>query len=281
LGNTWYDSFQLNVTQRFTHGLAFNMNYNFAKNLDTMTSPADVFNRGLAKNLSIWDLPHQLRLTAQYVTPKAPFISNRFLSYALSDWGIAATLGYQSAPVLGRPSSNGTVPISQFLGRGPGGAQLRKNADGSYMNPWSVNWIDNDGKQRTDPIDINCHCFDPTKNAVFNPAAWENIPDGQWGADLSTLRFFRGMRIPTENAAFSRDFRIKERVSLHVRVEFSNIFNRMQLPNPSTAGNFAQAPTKFTSGANTGLYSGGFGTYSVLQGIGGQRIGTFVARLTF
>ncbi len=36
LGNTWYDSFQLSVTQRFSHGLSFNLNYNFSKNLDTM-----------------------------------------------------------------------------------------------------------------------------------------------------------------------------------------------------------------------------------------------------
>jgi hypothetical protein len=203
------------------------------------------------------------------------------LAYALQDWGIGAYLNYQSAPVLARPSSNGTVPISQFLGRGPGGAQLKKNADGSYMNPWSVNWIDNDGKQRTDPIDINCHCFDPTKNQVLNPAAWENIPDGQWGADQSSLRFFRGTRIPAENANFSRNFRIKERVSLNVRIEFNNIFNRMQLPNPSVAGNFAAAPTRFTTGQNTGLFSQGFGTYNVLSGINGQRTGTFVARLTF
>ncbi len=46
-------------------------------------------------------------------------------------------------------------------------AQLKADADGGYMSPWSVNWVDNDGKQRTDPIDINCHCFDPTKNQVL------------------------------------------------------------------------------------------------------------------
>jgi hypothetical protein len=149
------------------------------------------------------------------------------------------------------------------------------------MSPWSVNWVDNTGAQRTDPIDINCHCFDPTKNQVINPAAWENIPNGQWGADQSSMRFFRGTRLPDENANFARNFRIKERVNLNIRVEFNNIFNRMRLPNPSVAGNFATAPTKFTTGASTGLYSGGFGTYSVLSGLLGQRNGTIVARLTF
>jgi hypothetical protein len=285
LGNTWYDSFQLNITKRFSHGLAANVNYNFAKNLDTMTTTGDVFNRGLSKNLSTWDLPHQLRITAQYVVPRPSFVQNRVLAYVLSDWGIGASMSYQSASILTRPSSNGTVPISQFLGRGPGPAQLKKNPDGSYMNPWSVNWFDNDGKQRTDPIDINCHCFDPTKVQAFNPAAWENVPNGQWAADYSALRWFRGVRTPSENMNFSRNFRVKEGISLNVRVEFNNIFNRMQLGGlgvgPSTTGNFAATPTKFTTGPSTGLYSGGFGTFQVLNGVNGQRIGTFVARLTF
>ena len=286
LGNTWYDALQVTATQRFSHGLSFNLNYTWSKNLDTMTFISDVFNRGLSKNLSTNDRPQALRFSVQYEVPqlsktRMAFVSNKYISQVLSGWGLGVFMSYQSAPLLGRPTSNGTVPISQFLGRGPGGAQLKKTADGSYMNPFSVNWIDNSGQQRTDPIDINCHCFDPTKNQVLNPAAWENIPNGQWGADQSALRFYRGMRLPDENANFARNFRIKEGVTLNLRVEFNNIFNRMRLPNPSTAGNFAATPTKFTSGASTGLYSGGFGTYSVINGLIGQRNGTFVARVTF
>jgi hypothetical protein len=293
LGNTWYDSFQLNVTQRFSHGLSFNLNYNYSKNLDTITSISDVFNRGVSKNLSVWDLPHQLRLSMQYQVPELrntgmAIVSNKVVSYALSGWGTGVSLSYQSAPILTRPVNNGSTPISQFLGRGPGTAQLKQNADGSYMNPWSVDWLDNDGKHRTDPIDINCHCFDPTKNVAFNPAAWENIPAGQWGADQSSPRFFRGIRIPVESANLSRNFRIKERVSLNVRIEFNNIFNRTQLPGPvsvaalgQSAINFSAPALKFSGGANTGLYSGGFGTFNVLSGTNGQRTGTFVARVQF
>ena len=274
------------MTQRFNHGLSFNLNYNYSKNLDTMTSVSDVFNRGVSKNLSVWDLPHQLRLSAQYQVPEIRDIglsgfSNRAVGYALSGWGLGVSLSYQSAGILARPTSNNGTPISQFLGRGPGGAQLKKNADGSYMNPFSVDWTDNSGTHHTDPIDINCHCFDPTKTVVFNPLAWDNVPNGQWGADQRTLRFFRGVRLPAENANFSRNFRFKERVALNVRIEFNNIFNRMQLPAPSTAGNFATPATKFVTGANTGLYSGGFGTFGVLNGLNGQRTGTFVARLQF
>ncbi len=123
------------------------------------------------------------------------------------------------------------------------------------------------------PSTLITTAFDPTKNVIYNPAAWENIPNGQFAADQSSLRFYRGVRQPEENVNFSRNFRFKERVTLNVRVEFNNILNRMRLPNPSTAGNFASAPTLFTSGANNGLYSGGFGTMNVLSGTSGQRTG--------
>lgn len=296
LGNTWYDAFQLNVTQRFSHGLSFNLNYTWAKNLDTISlnsNSYDIFNRQLAKTYSNNDVPHQFRITAQYVVPSMKSLGvNKYVAYALADWGIGAYLSYQSAVALARPTSNGTVPLNQFLGRGPGTAQLKKDAFGEYMSPYSVNWVDYDGKHHTDPLDINCHCYDPTKTQVFNPNAWENVPNGQWANDTSVLRFMRGIRIPQENANLSRNFRFgrEGRYNLNVRVEFNNIFNRMILPQPTVVAgvgqpaiNFANPPTKITdtNNPNVGLYSGGFGTFNVLGGIGNQRTGTFVGRFTF
>ncbi len=292
LGKTWYDSFQLNVTQRFSHGVSFNMNYTYSKNLELMGA-IDPYNRINGKNLSGNDLPHNLRLTVQYQVPELrnsgiAFVSNPVASYILSGWGLGAYLNYQSGAAMRSPVSNGTTPISQFLGYGPGSAQLKRDASGRYMNPYSVDWTDNNGTHHTDPLDIDCHCFDPTKTVVLNPAAWENIPNGQFAADQSNLRFLRASRQPDENLNFSRNFRFKERVTLNVRVEFNNILNRLRLPTPITVAgpgqaaiNFASAPTKFTSGSNAGLYSGGFGTMNVLSGTSSQRTGTFVGRITF
>ena len=110
------------------------------------------------------------------------------------------------------------------MGRGP--PQLIPG-----MNPWSVNWTDLSGVHHSDPLDINCHCFDPTKTQVFNPAAWTNVPDGQFANGFSSIRSFRGFRYPTENFNFSRNFRFKERVSLNIRLEMTNAFNT-QLRNP-------------------------------------------------
>ena len=80
---------------------------------------------------------------------------------------------------------------------------------------------------------------------------------------------------PNESANFSRNFRIKEGISLNVRAEFSNIFNRTFVPNPTVATNFGAAPVKFGAGtANTGLYNTGFGVMNPLAGTTGQRTGS-------
>jgi len=58
------------------------------------------------------------------------------------------------------------------------------------------------------------------------------------------------------------------------------VLNRTRLPNPATSG-FLTQPTRFTSGINTGLYSGGFGTIVPTSGTAGMRSGTFIGRITF
>jgi hypothetical protein len=61
-----------------------------------------------------------------------------------------------------------------------------------------------------------------------------------------------------------------------LRGEFFNIFNRVELPNPSATNPLATT----TYNSTTGLLSGGFG-YINVSSIGGQRTGELVARLSF
>jgi hypothetical protein len=281
---SWYDALQLTFTKRFSHGLTANANYTYSKTL-SMTGSPDPFNRNLGKNLSAFDVPHQLRVSAQYEIPRfsSGIFSNKVLGYIVSGWGTGWYLNYQSAALVGLPTSSGAAPISNFLGYGPGPAQLIPG-----VSPWSVDWYDKSGTHHTDPLDINCHCFDVTKTQVLNPAAFTNVPDGQFAANQSSIRSFRGMRYPSENANFSRNFRIKEHYVLQIRAEFTNIFNRAQyafplgLSSPINLGNFAVAPTTFASGPNKGLYSGGFGTITPeTTGAVNPRAGTIVARITF
>ncbi len=305
LGKTWYDALQVVVTKRLSHGLTLNANYSYSKTLSLMSSP-DVFNPILGKAYSTSDLPHQFRLSAEYRTPRlkgSGFLGNKVVSAVLADWAIGTYLQYQSAPMLGLPASAGLDPISNYLGRGPGPSQLVPG-----ISPWAVNWVDSSGKVHPEPIDVNCRCFDPTRplmieqtdpttgqlNGVFkpgtvlNPAAWTNVPAASWSNNYTTDRAFRGIRLPTENLNFGRTFRIKERVSLQLRVEFANAFNRVQLPQPTSTSNQATTlTTQTTPGIYQGAITGGFGAFGggftplPQTGTSGYRTGLFVGRLTF
>ena len=197
-----------------------------------------------------------------------PVLKNKIVSQVLADWAVSGALYYQTGAYLGRPLNGAANPISLWLGRGPGGAQLLKNPDGTYMNPWSVNWFDLNGVHHTTPLDINCHCFNPATTVVLNPAAWQTIPDATWATDTSTYTFFLGQRHPNEAMNFGRNFKIKERYEFQVRIEFQNVFNRIQLPSPSLAFSPVNPTYQCSIAGGTcngtqsnGNYISGFGTF--------------------
>jgi hypothetical protein len=288
LGKSWYDALQITANKRYSSGLQFNINYTYAKNLQSR-GVSDVFNRGFGnKDVDANNLPWQIRIAVDYQLPKPspdiPVLGNRVLANAIGGWGVALSLRYQPGFYLGRPASGATNGINRWLQRGPGGAQLKRNPDGSHMSPWAINWTDYDGKVHPEPLDVNCHCYDPEKTIVFNPQAWEAVPDGVWASDQQQLPFFRGPRQPQENANLSRNFKFGKdgKFGLQIRVEMQNVLNRKILPiAPSIAGlNFNTAPTP----TSDGRFTSGFGTFGNLRSagiFGPQRSGIFVGRFTF
>jgi hypothetical protein len=283
-GKSWYDSLQITLTKRFSHGLSATGAYTYSKNLSWASSP-DIFNPLLGKDVAGANPPNQLRISFEYQVMRykgsLPLLRNRYVAYVLGDWALASALYYQTAGYLGRPLNGSTNAISRWLSRGPGSAQLKKNSDGTFVSPWAVNWKDYDGVVHPEPLDINCRCFDPEKTVVINPAAWQTIPDATWTADTSTYTFFRGQRRPTESMSAARNFRFKERYTFQVRIEFQNIFNRTALPSPSL-GFSPVNPTYQT--ASDGRYISGFGTFGNLRNagtLGAPRSGQLVARFSF
>jgi hypothetical protein len=81
-----------------------------------------------------------------------------------------------------------------------------------------------------------------------------------------------------ENAAFGRVFRIREGMSLNVRAEFQNIFNRTEVNTPSST-NPLQTQTVNPA---TGQTTAGFGYINTLgTTFAAQRQGMIVARFLF
>jgi hypothetical protein len=247
-GRTWYDSFQAKVTQRLSHGLDFTYAFTWAKELQSGTegTPAipgtavvnDVFNRANAKTISGFSRPFVSVIAAHYTLPK--WGSNRILSYAVRDWAIGATLSYASGLPIPAPTSNNRLSTLLFqstvFNRVPGVPLFLK--------------------------DLNCHCIDPTKDLVLNPAAWSDAPDGQFGTAAFYYNDYRYQRRPSESMSLGRVFRIREKMALTLRMNFTNIFNRTEMANPA----FANATAATTRSAATGFLTGGFGFINYVGG---------------
>jgi hypothetical protein len=259
-GDSKYDSLQIKATKRFSHGLQASGAFTWAKGFNRATRQ-DFFN----PQSSVWALqqlpPRALTFNFVYTVPAARFL-NKLENAIIADWQIGGYTLYQSGQYLTPPGS----PTLNFLTS----EEVRVPNQPLYN------------------VDINnIHSYNPGSQQVLNPLAWAAVPTNGVGPAVGTLYTdFRGPRVPTENANFGRNFRIKERMNFQIRVEFVNIFNRTLMPNPSTT--LPQNPVTKTAGVN----SSGFGVINTFATAGSipttavaplltSRTGTLIARFTF
>jgi hypothetical protein len=217
------------------------------------------------KTISGFSRPFASVLSANYRLPA--WGPNKFVSHVVRDWLIGAVMSYGSGlPILAPTSTNN---LSTLLFRS------------TYFN-----------RNAGVPLfltDLNCHCIDPTKNLVLNPAAWSNPTDGQWGTSAPYYNDYRYERRPAESMSFGRTFQFRESMALTIRMNFQNIFNRTQLSNPTVTNPLA--PTTCTGGtgaactnpATAGRLTGGFGFINYVGGSTFQppRQGTLEMRFQF
>jgi hypothetical protein len=287
LGDTWYNALQVKVTKRLSHGVTFVSTFAKQKTMDIGTereaNPGtngnaltnNIFNRQNNKYISMFDQPLVWNLSLTYVTPRINI--NKLASFALRDWTIGAFLQYSSGLPIQAPFANalpGEPALNSLLfNQIPGGPA----GSGTFANrvPGAALYT----------VDLNCHCYDPSKTFALNSAAWTNPPAGQFGTSAAYYNDYRTQRRPAENLNFGRTWTLgkSDRApKLNVRAEFTNIFNRSFWNNP-TATN-AAAPRTFSSNGNA---SGGFGymnttTFSASTGPNIlPRQGVLVARFTF
>jgi hypothetical protein len=258
-GNSWYDSLQAKVTKRTSHGLTATGVFTWSKNEILTTALNDAFNRSLSKELATTDQPFATTISVTYQTPRIH--GNKFISAVLGDWTFGAFLNYVSGFPLAQPGPSTNPSMLSILGRTTTANRV------AGVNPYNVN--------------LNCGCFDPNKVFVLTPAAWSNPAIGQWGTAAGDYSDFRGFRRPSENVNFGRTFRIKERYTLNIRMEFQNIFNRVYLNNPQTAvtgGSFATPQLINSQGLPTG-----YGSINTVNGstFAPPRQGYLVGRFTF
>jgi hypothetical protein len=273
LGKTWYDSLQTKLTIRPTHGLVLQSTFSYQKSLQegvdgnintyvggvpTNVSVNNVVQAPqLSKSISEFDQPFLFVVAGSYTLPK--FEQLKKAAYLFQDWQIGTLLSYSSGLPIPTPASTSSIGNQLFQGA----LDDRVQGVPLYLVP-----------------SLNCHCFDPSKTAVLNPAAWVAPPPGQFGTAAPFYSDFRYARHPNENINLGRTWRIRERMSLNLRMEFSNFLNRTYLNNPS-----ATNPTTPVTHNSAGLLTGGFGyistAFSSTNQLAQPRNGVIVARFTF
>ena len=90
-----------------------------------------------------------------------------------------------------------------------------------------------------------------TRRSSWNPAALVRSRPGNAFTSAAYYSDYRYARHPQENFGFGRDFVVKERYRLSLRAEFTNIFNRANVPNPTSVNALAKQTTNPTTGTGT------------------------------
>jgi hypothetical protein len=264
LGSSWYDSLQVKVVKRYSHGLTATLAYTFSKTLDATTNAGSIYDRSSFKGLSPYYYPNIFSLSVGYTVPPFGAVKrNRLASAILSDWRITSLATVQSGDLLGAPGSNNSIGNYQSTGYT---RQVRVPGVPLYLK------------------DINCGCIDPTQETVLNPAAWTDQTAGVPGSNIVYYNDFRGQRRPIISGGLGKVFRIHERMSFSVRAEFFNLFNQLlSLPNPSTGS--PQNPVTRSNGMLTGGFGyrsyTGIAANSVSSSVPTPRTGQIVARFEF
>ena len=254
IADSWYESLQAKVTKRAKWGLSASAAFTWSKTLATAVGTLNYWNEGLNKSLTSFDQPFLFVVGWTYEVPKlSRFSSNKVLSMAASGWTVGGMLQYGSGLPIASPGSLNN--LSAVLGFG------------TYMNrvPGVSPYLQS----------LNCHCIDPNKQLVLNPAAWTDAAPGQFGTAAPYYGDYRLERRPGEQMSVGRTFRLSESKFLMIRAEFFNVFNRTYLPNPSSGNPFAA-----TTSASNGNLNGGFGYINPLGSLFFQpRNGQLVARI--
>ena len=186
LGDTWYDSLQMKVNKRFSHGLVFTSAFTFQKELSTMGGVNDAFNRPNQKSLDSLSQPFAFVTNFTYTVPGLGH--NRWLHAASGGWTLSGVLRYASGALIAVPGSQNALSSLLF--------------QNTRMNRVAG--------QPLYTADLNCHsCYDPQKDFVLNPKAWSDAGPGQWGYGATYYNDYRDIRHPDEQLSLGRTFPVK------------------------------------------------------------------------
>jgi hypothetical protein len=276
MGKTWYDALQVKMTRCLSHGLSVTSTFAWQKSQDVgidgntgstvpnggFTPTNYVNNVAVApyasKSISGLDQPLMFTVFGSYQVPNIQQL-RKYGSYIMKDWTVGTLLAYSSGLPIPVPAATTSLSAQMFQGA------LMNRVPGQPLYLVSS---------------LNCHCYDPSTTPVLNPAAWTNPAPGTFSTSSPFYSDFRYQRHPNENINLGRTWKVKERATVSLRMEFSNFLNRAYYNNA-----LATNPTIPVTRNPVGNLTGGFGyistAFAATSAFAAPRSGTIVMRISF
>jgi hypothetical protein len=231
-GSAFYNALQVQAQKRWSNGLTFLVNYTLSKYMSNTDSGFSSFNFGAENGYnqaSEWtvasvDQTHVVNISSVYELPIGP--GNKYFNHGglvmknlLSGWQLSGVASYASGAPIG------------------GGGQDGGEAFGTNTNPFLNGFNRPDYVASASPqLDFSNYyqSLNPTgatTKPVFNTAAFSD-PGFRQG---NSPRFISAYRLPwnyNENFALAKHFYFGEKVTAEFRMEFFNLFNRVQICGP-------------------------------------------------
>ncbi|MFN0088402.1 MAG: carboxypeptidase regulatory-like domain-containing protein [Blastocatellia bacterium] len=226
-GTSNYNSLQVQLTRHLTKGLAVLGAYTWSKALFVGTDSAidaagsqDVFNRGLERTITSFNIPHFAKFTWIY---DLPIGKGRKLdlggpmNFLIGGWTMTGIHQYRS----GDPLSIGTS--------GPRTALFNGTVRPDWIPGANVILNSNAGVQTNG-----------TGDRYLNPAAFAQVPMTgnnvplRLGTAPPRLPNIRGFAVFSEDFGLQKKFAFNEEAHFELRVDFFNAFNRAGRANPVT-----------------------------------------------
>ncbi|MBS1875114.1 MAG: TonB-dependent receptor [Acidobacteria bacterium] len=214
-GNSTYNSLQTQFNIRAAKGLDVQASYTWAKTITDSNvlagggiSGQTYYNRSLEKAIADTDIPQILAIAYSYELPVGP---GKLLNvrgpagHVLGGWILTGIQQYSvGAPIV--LTANNTLPLfTQVLRPNVVAGQVRQLGGGS---------------------------FDPAVDKWINPAAFAVAPALQFGNSARSYTDLRAPNFLNENFGLMKQVKIWEKVTLTLRGEFFNAFNRVVFSAP-------------------------------------------------
>ncbi|HXS94989.1 MAG TPA: TonB-dependent receptor [Candidatus Limnocylindrales bacterium] len=200
-GRAWYNSLQVQVQKRLTHGFHLLVDYTYSETMQAVSYLNPQFGDNQLESVrASEDLPHRLSIVGGYQIPLF-HNSRRLVKTAFGGWQVQLIALFQSGRQLAGVDAYPTG-ANQFVD-GP------YNPNGYYFNGCTLN---------TNGVRQNCA-------SATQAAAWIQRPAGTLRVDGTQWSQRREMRPGVMDSSIFKSFPLHERLTFQLRMEAFNTFN--------------------------------------------------------